>query len=244
MDWKFITSVYQNSSLFDSADIVKYFGIVLLTALVIYVLFKLYEKKDLILWLPVIFYFLFYCYLFHPNSDIRYLLPIVPLLAVLSSKVIVNYLSKRWLKISLLCICMLQLGATAFHVRTQRQIPKGIKEGFTYLRNETAPDALIMYPEYVLLEAAHRRFVWGSFNVNHNYELKVLFWDKKDDKVRGFLVSKEIDYIAVKKSRIYDDSKAHHIGGYPESFVKRLPSFNFLESVFDNEEMSIWKVNK
>ncbi|MBD3330649.1 hypothetical protein GF354_03925, partial [Candidatus Peregrinibacteria bacterium] len=71
--WNYRVSEYLNSSLFHPSDIVKYFGIVLLTMLVIYILFKSYEKNDLILWGVTICYFLFFCYMFHPGSDIRYL---------------------------------------------------------------------------------------------------------------------------------------------------------------------------
>lgn len=238
-NWELRNSEYLNSSLFDPVDIVKYFGIVLLVTLAIYALFKLYEKKDLILWLPVICYFLFFCYMFHLGSDIRYLLPILPLFAILSSKVMVGCLTKRWLKIPLIILCLLQFSSAVLYVRAKRQIPRGIKEGFAYLRDNTVPDALIIYPEYVILEATNRRFAWAG---NLNTVLQNLFWDKDEDEIRDLLKSNNIDYIAVKKSRIYDDLKVHHFGGYPRSFVERLPELFFVKLVFDNKEMSIWQV--
>jgi len=237
--WRIRVSEYLNSSLFNPVDIVKYFGIILLIALAIYTLLKLYKKKDLILWLPVICYFLFFCYLFHPGSDIRYLLPIVPLLAILSSKVIAKYFNKKWLKILLVFLCFLQFSSAVLYVRAKRQIPKGIIEGFTYLRDNTASDAMIIYPEYVILDAANRRFSWAG---NLSVVLTDLFWNKDGDKVRDLLKSNDVDFIAVKKSRIYDDSKVHHFGGYPKSFVERLPKLPFVKLVFDNKEMSIWEV--
>jgi len=239
-DWSLRTTEYLNSSLFNPVDIVKYFGVVLLIALVIYVLFRIYEKKDLILWIPIICYFFFFCYIFFPGSDIRYLLPILPLLAILSSKVIVKYCNKKWLNVPLIILCLLQFGSTVVYVRAKRQIPKGIVEGFAYLRDDTAPDALIIYPEYVILEQANRRLAWAG---NLHLVLKNLFWNKDEDKVRDLLKSNEVSYISVKKSRIYDDSKVHHFGGYPKSFVERLPRLSFLKLVFDNEDMSIWYIS-
>ncbi|MCK4828299.1 glycosyltransferase family 39 protein, partial [bacterium] len=238
-DWNLRTSEYLNSHLSDPVDIVKYFGIVLLITLAIYALFKIYEKKDLMLWLPVICYFLFFCYIFHPASDIRYLLPVVPLLAILSSKAIVYYWDKKWLKISLIILCLLQFSSSVLYVRCKRQIPKGIAEGFAYLRGNTAPDALIIYPEYVILEATNRRFAWAG---KLRPVLKNLFWDKDEDRVRDLLISNDVGYIAIKKSRIYDDSKVHHFGGYPKSFVERLPKLFFVKLAFDNKDMSIWQV--
>jgi hypothetical protein len=189
--------------------------------------------------MPVICYFLFFCYIFFPGSDIRYLLPILPLLAVLSSKVIAKYCHIKWLNVPLVILCLLQFGSTALYVRAKRQIPKGIAEGFAYLRSNTAPDALVIYPEYVILEQANRRFAWSG---NLSAVLKNLFWDEDESKVRDLLKSYDIDYIAVKKSRIYDDSKVHHFGGYPKSFVERLPKLRFVKLTFDNKDMSIWHV--
>jgi len=238
-DWNLRISEYLNSHLSNPVDIVQYLGIVLLITLAIYVLFRIYEKKDLILWLPVICYFLFFCYIFFPGSDIRYLLPILPLLAILSSKAIAKYVNKKWLNISLIILCLLQFSSTVLYVRAKRQIPKGIKEGFAYLRDDTSPDALIIYPEYVILEATRRRFAWAG---NLGEVLQNLFWNKDEDKVRDLLKSNDVGYIAVKKSRVYDDSKVHHFGGYPKSFVERLPKLCFVKLVFDNKDMSIWQV--
>jgi len=53
-----------------------------------------------------------------------------------------------------------------------------------------------------------------------------------------------IQYIAVKKSRIYNDEKVKHIGGYPKSFVDKLHKCSFAELMFQNDEMIIWKITK
>jgi 4-amino-4-deoxy-L-arabinose transferase-like glycosyltransferase len=238
-DWNLRTSEYLNSSLFNPIDIIKYFGLVLLILLAIYVLFRKYEKKDVSIWLLVVSYYLAFCYIFYPGSDVRHILPVMPLLAVLASKPVASLVNKRWLKILLVSLCFLQFASTILYVRGQRQIPKGIMEGFTYLRENTDPDALIMYPEYIILEQANRKFVWAG---NLPFVLRNLFWNKDEDEVRELLKSSDVDYVAVKKSRIYDDSHAKHFGGYPKSFVKRLPKFSFIELVFDNQGISIWHI--
>ncbi|MGA2916370.1 MAG: glycosyltransferase family 39 protein [Sedimentisphaerales bacterium] len=237
-DWSFRTSEYLNSSLFHPGDIVKYFGIVLLIALVVYAVFKLYEKKDLILWVPIICFFLFFCYIFYPGSDIRYLLPIVPLLAILSSKAIECF-KVKWLSYIIIFLCFSQFISTVLFVRINRQIPKDIEDGFTYLKNNTSEDALIVYPEYIMIEKTNRRFAWAG---NLPEVLQNLFWSKDDNEIKDSLKSFNVNFIAIKKSRVYDDSKVHYFGGYPKSFVERLPSFDFVKLVFENKEMSIWKV--
>jgi 4-amino-4-deoxy-L-arabinose transferase-like glycosyltransferase len=237
-DWTLRTSEYLNSSFLSFTDIIKYFGIVLIILLLLYVILKLYEKKDIILWLPVACYFLFFCFMFYPGSDIRYLLPVMPLLGILSSKVVSRW-DKDWFKLSIITLCLFQLVGTVLYVRANRQIPEGLKEGFAYLRNETAPDALIIYPEYVILEKANRRFVWAGTSKTI---LENLFWNQDQKEVSELLKAGGVQYIAVKKSRIYDDSKVHHFGGYPKSFVERLPELSFLQLVFDNKDMSIWYI--
>jgi hypothetical protein len=179
--------------------------------------------------------------MFYPGSDIRYILPVMPLLAILASKAIVSLINTKWLKISFVLLCFLQFSGTLLHVRAQRQIPQGIKDGFNYLRENTARDALIMYPEYVILEQTNRKFVWSRL---HYLRLRLIdiFWIKDDDMIKELLTSCDVGYIAVKKSRIYDDSKVRHIGGYPKSFVERLSELSCVESVFDNKDMEIWKV--
>ena len=241
VDWKLRAKEHYNSYLLNPLDIVKYFGVVLLIASAIYAIFKIYKKKDLILWLLIISYFLLFCYLFTPTSDIRYILPIVPLLAILSSKAVISYSRKKWLKALITFLCLLQFGSTLLYVNTKRQIPKGIKEGFVYLREKTAPDSLIIYPEYVILEAANRRFVWAGRLVN---ALVDIFWNNDESQVRKSLKANGIDYIAIKKSRIYDDSKVRNFKGYPKSFIERLPKLPFVKLVFDNNEISIWQVKR
>ncbi len=237
-DWHLLTREYLNSSLFNPIDIIKYLGIVLLIALALYVIYKRYEKKDLKLWVPILCYFLFFCYIFNPGSDIRYIIPIVPFLVVLSSKVIECF-KVKWLSYIIIFLCFSQFIGTVLFVRINRQIPKEIEEGFAYLKNNTSDDALVIYPEYIMIEKTNRRFAWAG---NLHEVLQSLFRSKDDNKIKDSLKSFNVNFIAIKKSRVYDDCKVQHFGGYPKSFIERLPSFSFVKLVFDNKEMSIWKV--
>jgi len=231
---------YMNSSLANPVDIVKYFGVVLLIGLLLYALLRVYSKKDVTLWLPVLCYFIFFCYIFNLVSDIRYLLPIVPLLSVISANTISNFLNKKWLKALFILFCLIQFISTALYVRAKRQVPQEIKEGFAYLRENTPADAIIIYPEYLILELANRRFVWAGYLPT---VIRDIFYSADNATIEKLLKSGNISYIAIKKSRVFDDAKVRHFGGYPKSFVEKLPKLPFLKLVFDNKEMSIWKIN-
>ena len=228
---------YLNSYLSNPLDILKYLGIPLLCMLFLYVVFIKYEKKDLHLWVLIIFFYIFFCFIFNPGSDIRYIVPVLPLLAIISAKML-NYLKWGYSNFFLITICLLQFTITVFYVGINRQIPKDIEDGFNYIKNNTPKDSLVIYPEYVIIEKTNRRFVWAGIIP---LEIKTLFWSDNISAVENSLKSFNINYIAIKKSRIYDDSQIHHFGGYPKSFVEKLPSFPFLELVFNNSAMSIWK---
>lgn len=250
---------YLNSSLINPVDLIKYLGVVVILLVIFYFVRGLFrrEKVEVKVWVwgTVGSYFIFFLYLFGFNSDIRYLFPIIPLLCLVASKGIAS-VRQRWISILIFFVCLAQFGGTLVYVHGQRRIPEELREGFSYIRTHTPKDALLIYPEYILSEATGRMFVWSSFfevdqhiirkryhGHGENFS-RMFFWDSDTgDMMRSLKISK-VDYIVVKKSRIYDDSKVKHLGGYPQSFVQRMPGLPFLKLVFENNGMSIWEVRK
>ena len=125
-----------------------------------------------------------------------------------------------------------------------------MKEGFEYIRKNVNEDALILYPEENLLIYGQRRIIWsavrGYGRIGAKGGLYGIFWgrdnwggDNRD--VCDLLKINRIDHILVKKSRIFDDSKKKHLGGYPQSFVENLPHLNGWVKVFENQGMVLWK---
>ncbi len=253
------TKEYLNSSLINPLDLAKYLGVVLILFLIFYFLYGLFrkEKKEIkvLIFGLLTSYLVFFLFLFGFNSDIRYLFPIVPFLCLLASKSVIAF-ERKWVSVLTIGICLVQFGATLTYVRTQRQIPHEIKEGFSYIKVQIPRDALLMYPEYSLLEATERRFIWSSFFDVEQHLLaneypeyhgdinRMFFWNSNIDDVMRSLRINKVDYIVVKKSRIYDDSVVKHLGGYPKSFIRRMPELPFLKLVFENKGMSIWEVRK
>ena len=253
------TKEYLNSSLINLLDLAKYLGVALILFFVFYFLFGLFrkEKKEIkvLIFGLLTSYLVFFLFLFGFNSDIRYIFPIVPFLCLLASKSVISF-QRKWVSVLTVGICLVQFGATLIYVHTQRQIPNEIKEGFSYIKVHFPKDALLMYPEYSLLEATERRFIWSSFfDVEqgllaskypeyHRDMSRMFFWNSNIEDVMMSLRINKVDYIVVKKSRIYDDSKVKHFGGYPKSFVQRMPGLPFLKLVFENKGMSIWEVRK
>ena len=246
---------YLNSSFMDPKDIFKYFGIALLFGLFLYFSFKKEKKKDLPILICLMGYLLCYAYFFGISSDIRYLLPIVPLLCVIVSSSFKYIKRLRWIKAVIPIICLIQLLGTSFYVHEKRRMPQEVKEAFSFIRQNTSVESLFMYPEYIFVEGTGRRFIWSSFfpidflamrkmnpKLNPSDINDLLFWRKDQKGIFYSLQLNKVDYIVIKKTRIYDDSKTKHLGGYPKSFVERLYEFDFVRLVFENKEIMLWKI--
>jgi len=249
---------YLNSSLINPIDLIKYLGVVVILLVVFYFVRGLFKREKgeekVLVWGTVGSYFIFFLFLFGFNSDIRYLFPIVPLLCFFASRAI-TFLQRKWISIMIIGVCLFQFGATLAYVHRERQVPKDIKEGLSYIRTYLPKEALFMYPEYIFVEATERKFIWDSFfyveslilagrygsyqGTDMNY---AFFWNTHEEDLRRSLRVNKVDYIVIKKSRIYDDSKVKHFGGYPKSFVQRLPTFQFLRLTYENPGISIWEV--
>jgi len=230
---------YLNSYLYNPLDIIKYLGIIFLTMFILYFIFRKFQKDDIKIFIPILSYMLGYICIFGLGSDIRYMMPIIPFMVILASKTAVTLLkNNRKLNLLLLLLCFLQLFSVCFYVFWKRRISPEIKEGFAYIKTNIPQHALIMYPEENLLLGTERRIIWGSLK-----NFQAIFWADTDSELIKYLKENNVDYIAVKKTRIYDDSKVHHFGGYPKSFVEKLKKSNLFSLVFSNSQIDIWKIN-
>ncbi len=216
----------------------KYTGIILPVLLVLYFIFKKYDKLDRPIWFSVITYLFFCCFLFRNNLDVRYFIPIFPLLILLSAKAL-SVFRKKSIVISLYVLVFMQFFAVLGVTYYKRKIPAGIKEGFAFIAKNIDEKAVFMYPEENMIDHTGHPIAWGRI-----FSLPTLFWQADSKSTLEILKEYEIDYIAIKKSRIYDDSNIHHTGGYPASFVDKLPKLTFLKLLFENKELSIWQVNR
>lgn len=227
-----------NSSFADVKDNVKYFGLGLPFLLLLYFVKRRFEQKDLVLWGPILFYLLLFLFFFKPSGDIRYLLPIVPFLCIVASKPLASWGNRKGVFV-LLGICLIQFVSVLLFVYSQRQISPEVDRGIQYIKRHTPEDARIVYPEYNLTEYTNRRVVWTTAFWN----LGKVLWGS-DEMIRESLKKNHIQYILIKKTRVYDDKDVRHTGGYPKSFVDRLPGLYFLKLEYDNEELSLWRLRE
>ena len=237
----FRTSEYLCSHLLNVKDLMMYLGIVFIVFTILYFLRKKYEKKDMYLGAFIISYSFSTFIMLGWNTDIRYFMPVVPLLCILFSKSLAD-INNAWIIRLLICAGALQFIVTASYVYYQRSITPRLEEGFNFIKNNTPPDSLMLYPESNFQEYAQRKIIWSNFK--QSTRPNNIFWPKDLNEITNAICLNNIDYIVIKKTRCYDDVEAHHIGGYPISFIQKLPEYEFVQLIFENKEIAVWKIEK
>jgi len=96
-------------------NIVKYLGIVMLFSIGLYILNKKYSKKDSFLLISIFAYLILFLYFFRHGLIIRYLSPILPMLAVISSLGIAS-LKTKWLRNALIIMLFVQFVGSTYYV--------------------------------------------------------------------------------------------------------------------------------
>lgn len=225
---------FSNSSIFSLKDNAAYFGLLIISTFFTYFWHR--QKKDLFLWVFIL-PFAVLTWALGMLPDIRYMLPLTPFLSMLASKGLRQFVKTKAAAALILFLAAAQLCAAAVYTAGQRKPQPEILEGFEYIRRTLPPKVWVLYPEFNITEYAERPVVWG------NVDLGRLFKGSDDEKLAA-LAQADTRFLAVKKSRIYEDGEMtlKHYGGYPSSFMNSLRQSGAFALLFENEQMSIWKV--
>jgi len=190
------------------------------------------------LWVGVLFTaFCFYAVFVRLDStQIRYLLPTILLLAILGGGALRHLRLPRWLLIVIIAGCAVQVLATSAYMTRKRDIPSGEREAYAWIRDNAAPGTRIMFPEEGLTNWTGRRASWGALNPAN-------FTTEMDDSVRKEVLNfLSVSHIAVPRRRIYDPrAEGIHHGGYPRAFVEHARQADYLETVFENDDVVIFR---
>ena len=229
---------------FDPMSIPTYLGIPILLFFPIYLILRRRKSEDLILLLPVVFYFIEYLYFFRGQWAVRYLSPIFGLLSVLSAAGLQHIRARlgnrpaRWILPILAIVCALQYGGSLAKLFATRQVSGGVREAYRHIASEAPEDTVILYPEYGLSEETGRAMVWIRL-----LELPQLFWQLDEQQSQKILALYRVRYILIKKERIYEDGVVKHRLGYPSSWVDRIHGYGSFRRVFENGEAEILKID-
>lgn len=220
---------------------VKYFGIAICLAWVLYVLKKASAKQDILLLLPLLVYIPIYVYLFRLGLNARYLSPLIGIASVAGGMGCAA-VSRRGVRRFIFVLCIVQFTAALAVTQGLRMIPAGIKQAYATIKDELPEHARVMCSMNALSLHTGRYSIWLGVPALH--ELGFLFFNAAEEQMREIFDKYAIDYILVEKDKIYDDSSARHTGGYPASFVHKLKGSALFEPVLENEDALLLRIKR
>jgi len=236
------------SNINNPIHLLTYLGGVLPLLASAYVARRAWEKADRWLWLFIAFYVVTLLVMFTLDTDVRYVMPIVPLFTVMVARGLRGWWNRRWVLVALAVVAFAQLGVSAVRVNLARRLTPGQQAVFAYLRTHTPEGTRVMYPGEVIMAEARRPVVWNHLTDPETGQrcLPELWFLTDPQRIETLLRANRVDYICVEKSRILSGplAKAER-GGYPCAFVDLLPHLPFLEKVAGDWSgtISLWKVN-
>lgn len=237
-----VSGIHHTEEVTRPVNIFKFLGVCLPILLFVALLRNRYEKRDWWLLLPCFTYLIFYLYFFKADLAVRYLSPIIPLLGIFAAKVLVENSARRYMKTGVLLICIAQMLVVLGYVYPERRITPGEEAGLSYVNSHIPEGSRILTPEELFVSYyTGRPTLWfNSFTVDKNEnELYSILWGEQS-RAKAVADKYKIKYVLVQQQRVYNDSSVKHYGGFPISFVKRLPSL--ARKVWCNKSMSIWQV--
>jgi len=236
-----------SSNINNPIHLLMYLGCVLPLLAAAYVARRAWEKADRWPWVFIAFYVAILLAMFTLDTDVRYVMPVVPLFAVMVARGLRGWWKNRWVLVMLAAVAFAQLGVSAVRVTLARRLTPGQQAVFAYLRTHTPEGTRVMYPGEVIMAEARRPVVWNHLTDPETKKTCLPeFWLQTDpQRIETLLRANRVDYLCVEESRILSGplAKAER-GGYPSAFVDLLPHLLFLEKVAGDwpGTISLWKV--
>lgn len=218
------------SSMASPVDLVTHLGVPFLVGLVWYLVVRLRGKvapadrriSHTVFWLYVIVVLVFTL-----DTDIRYAMGYLVLLAVPVGRLLSTALRCRWAWVLLVLLCVGQATGVGVFALKRRRLEPETRQLFNEVVQHVEPDEYVLYPDAAMIVHAERRMVWGKFN-----RLWSLFWPESDEAAQVILHASQIRYIVVPHNRTYRDSiTATYVNAYPQTFLDNLQRWSFTRKV-------------
>ncbi len=237
-----------SSNLNNPLHLLEYLGAVVPVLMGLYLIRRTWRKADRWLWMLLGLYLVTLVLFFTLDTDVRYVMPTVPILAVLAARGLEGWWNRKGVLALVAVAAFAQLGAAAWVVNGARHLEAGQRAVFAYLGAHTPPGTRVMYPGEVIMIEARRPVVWTHLTDPETGKtcLPDFLLETDPQKILTLLRSNQVAYLCVEESRILSGplAKAER-GGYPLAFVRRLPTLPFLEEVRgDWPGVALWKVKE
>jgi len=173
------------------------------------------------------------------SPQLRYLFPAILVLVMLGGVGLSRLRWPRWALTAVIVLAVLQAAGSLAYLAWKRQLPAEKLEAFAWLREHADPTTRILYPEELLTNHTGLATVWGAANPAY-------FMTEMSDPVRQEVMNfLDISYVMVPLDRVYDVrvEGAHH-GGYPSDFVEAMRHKDYMEKVFENPSVVIFRYSR
>ncbi len=245
---KFFSPQRLSSHVNNPVHLLLYLGGVVPLSLAAYLARRAWEKADRWLWLFIALYLVTFLLIFTLDTDVRYLMPAVPLFAVVVARGLRGWWNRRWVLVTLAAVAFVQLGVSAGRVNLARHLTPGQQAVFAYLRTHTPEGTRVMYPGEVIMAEARRPVIWSHLTDPETKRtcLPGFLLQTDPQRIETLLRANRVVYICVDEARILSGPLAKiESGGYPRAFVDQLPTLPFLEEVRgDWPGVALWKVKE
>ena len=244
-------NVYVHDSLVRWKDALMHIGPFLPLALVLYILGRRYEWRDMIFAGLAAFYttacLVFFLRFSHVWEDPRYYLPSFVLITVPAAKGLKRLWRWRFGRIGLLIcgiLALVQLILVFQEIHKRRQLPTDMEEAYKYIRESLPDDGKVFLCNGYGLEL-HT----GRVSTIGSVRPRIFFQPSTSWETRARVLDElNIGYIICREDCIYDDRKDQIIwnrsAGMPRSFFEALKQLTNYELIFKNDSIAIWKVRK
>lgn len=174
-------------------------------------------------------------------TEVRYAMPGFGLVALIAAMALASTLEKRrWAAILIVALAIAQAAATIGVVAWTRRVPPDMRDAMAEIgRLEVRrPPGFVINPELRLTTYSGRPILWAAINPGP------FFFSWMPEKQWFILDYYGVEYFVIPRGRVYDDSKAKHTGGFPESFVRHLPEMPYVDPtpVLDRGGLLVYRV--
>ncbi len=175
--------------------------------------------------------------------DVRYLMPVFPILVLLAGwavSAVVGRGRKPLLAALVILLAVAQAGSVVAFVSGRRQVAPEAMEAMRHLGRLPVrrPPGFVVCPEASVTTYSGRPILWSAINPG------AFFFRWSPEKQWKLLDHYGVEFIAVPHHRVYDDTETKHTGGFPRSYVRRLPELPYIDdgSVVDRGGLTVYRL--
>ena len=221
---------YWAASVLKPADVLMHLGLVVLVGAVLsLVLTRRLGRPAQALWAVAVAFLVPQVAIMVVNRfpDVRYLMPVFPVFVLLAGWAVSAALGRSGRPVLaglIILVAVAQAGSVVAFVYDRRQVAPEAMEAMRRLGRLDVrhPPGFVVCPEASVTTYSGRPILWAAINPG------AFFFRWSPEKQWTLLDYYGVEFIAVPQHRVYDDTKTKHTGGFPRSYVQRLPELPYV----------------